>query len=121
MRTCLLVGAGGFLGSVARYLISLIPMAGGTGFPLNTFIINIVGSFVIGALAGLAAKYAGLPAEWMAFLRAGICGGFTTFSTFALEVTNLLGTGRTSTAVLYMLLSLLLGVAAVILGERIFA
>lgn len=121
MRICLFVGMGGFLGSVARYLISLIPMAQRSGFPLATLLINIVGSFVIGALAGIAARHTAIPPEWMAFLRVGICGGFTTFSTFALEVTNLLGAGRTWMAVFYILSSVLFGIAAVVLGERIFS
>lgn len=121
MRTCFIVGVGGFLGTVCRYLISLIPISEKAGFPVNTLIINILGAFVIGLLAGLTTRYNGINADLMAFLRIGICGGFTTFSTFALEITDLFGTGRAWAGFLYISLSLILGVAAVLMGKTISA
>lgn len=119
MRVCIIVGLGGFLGTVCRYLLSLIPISEKTSFPVITLTINILGAFLIGILAGLSIKKPGFSAEWMSFLRVGICGGFTTFSTFALETTNLLKVGKTWEGVLYILLSLFLGIAAVLAGKAI--
>jgi CrcB protein len=119
MRAVIAVGFGGFLGTVLRYLISLIPLPERAGFPLTTFLINISGALLIGILAGLSAKYEGINSELMRFLRVGICGGFTTFSTFALEATNLFGAGRTWVGVSYMLLSMVFGIAAVLLGRAL--
>ncbi len=121
MRACLIIGMGGFLGTLCRYLLSLIPLADKTGFPIITLAINVLGAFVIGILAGLSAKYTGANADLMAFLRVGVCGGFTTFSTFALEITNLFGSGRAWAGATYILFSLILGVAAVLAGRAIAA
>ncbi|HML45249.1 MAG TPA: fluoride efflux transporter CrcB [Clostridia bacterium] len=115
MRACLFVGMGGFLGTVLRYLLSMIPLQNHSGFPFITLAINVSGAFAIGLLAGISTKYAN--AEWMAFLRVGICGGFTTFSTFALEITNLFGAGKAVAGTAYIALSLLLGIAAVTAGR----
>jgi CrcB protein len=112
---------GGFLGTVIRYLLSMIPLTNKTGFPFITLMINVLGALMIGLLAGISSKYAGANADLMAFLRIGICGGFTTFSTFALEITNLFGAGKAWAGVMYILLSLILGVAAVLLGKAITA
>lgn len=119
MRACMIIGMGGFLGTVCRYLLSLIPLTDKTGFPFITLAINVLGAFAIGILAGLSAKYTGANADLMAFLRVGVCGGFTTFSTFALEITNLFGSGRAWAGAMYVLLSLILGVAAVLAGKAI--
>ncbi len=121
MRACLVIGMGGFLGTVLRYLLSMIPLADKTGFPFITLAINVLGAFAIGLLAGISSKYTGANADLMAFLRVGICGGFTTFSTFALEITNLFGAGKAWVGITYILLSLLLGVAAVLLGKAVTA
>ncbi len=121
MRACLVAGLGGFLGTVCRYLLSLIPLSEKTGFPVITLAINVAGALLIGILAGLSKKNPGLNAEWLLFFRVGICGGFTTFSTFALEIANLFGSGRAWAGAAYILLSLALGVGAVFLGEAIAA
>lgn len=121
MRACIIVGLGGFLGTVCRYLLSLLPISEKTSFPIITLTINILGAFLIGILAGLSSKKPGLSAEWMSFLRVGICGGFTTFSTFALETTNLFGTGKIWAGAVYILLSLIMGIAAVLTGKAIMA
>lgn len=84
----LIVGAGGFVGAAARYGISLLPLNERSVFPVNTLIINVVGAFAIG-LISTAAKHTGLDGRAVLFLKAGICGGFTTFSTFALETVTL--------------------------------
>ncbi len=121
MRACLAVGMGGFLGTVCRYLLSMIPLTDKTGFPFITLAINVLGAFAIGLLAGISSKYTGANADLMAFLRVGVCGGFTTFSTFALEITNLFGAGKAWVGIAYILLSLVLGVGAVLLGKAITA
>jgi CrcB protein len=121
MRACLIVGMGGFLGTVLRYLLTLIPIPNHAGFPVITLAINVLGAFLIGLFAGLSSRYAGANADLMAFLRVGICGGFTTFSAFALEIANLFGAGKTGVGIAYILLSLLLGVAAVVAGRALGA
>ena len=80
MIECIVVGAGGFIGAVCRYLIGLIPVNENLAFPVKTFAINILGSFVIGLIAGLALKNNALNPRVVLFLKVGICGGFTTFS-----------------------------------------
>jgi CrcB protein len=102
-------------------MLSMIPLSEKTSFPFITLAINVIGAFVIGLLAGISSKYTGANADLMAFLRVGICGGFTTFSTFALEITNMFGQGKAWAGVTYILLSLILGVAAVLLGKAITA
>ncbi len=119
MRAAMIIGLGGFVGAVMRYLLSLLPFAQRSGFPLVTLAINIAGAFFIGILAGLSVKFPGLNNEWMAFLQIGICGGFTTFSTFALESTVLLGGENFSMGLLYIGLSLIIGLGAVWLGRSI--
>lgn len=118
MINCLIVGLGGAVGAVMRYLIGLLPFNPDNGFPIKTFIINVVGAFVIGIVAALAAKNAMNP-KLVLFLKVGICGGFTTFSSFALETDQLLMKGQSLTAVLYVLLSIFAGVMAVFLSDKI--
>ena len=119
MQACIAVGIGGFVGSVCRYLLSLAPFSQRGGFPVATLLVNVLGAFVIGLLAGLSTRLPDLHPNWMAFLRAGVCGGFTTFSTFALETHSLLGSGRPWMGVTYMALSLGLGLAAVAGGNAL--
>ena len=119
MSECIIVGAGGFIGAVCRYLIGLIPVKETWGFPIRTFVINIVGSFVIGIIAAAAAKNSALSPRAVLFLKTGICGGFTTFSSFALETGDLLRNGNEDTAVLYAVLSMVLSVAAVFAGQAV--
>ena len=119
MLNCIIVGLGGFIGAVLRYLIGLIPIKNPDSFPVNTFIINILGALVIGIIAFAAAKNQSLDAKLILFLKVGICGGFTTFSTFSLETANLIKNGSVLTAVIYVLLSVILGVLAALLPELI--
>ena len=84
LRTILIVGTGGFIGSVMRYLVQVFVERGMVStFPWGTFIANIAGSFIIGIVFALAEKGNLMSAEWRIFLAVGICGGFTTFSSFA--------------------------------------
>ncbi len=112
------VGCGGFVGAVLRYLIGLVPVKESTVFPIKTFIINIVGCILIGLIAVYVGKHADVNPRLILFLKVGICGGFTTFSTFALESSDLIKGGHIGVAALYMLLSVIIGVL-VILGTEI--
>lgn len=118
MLNCLAVGAGGFLGAVLRYLIGLIPLEMRSGFPAKTFAINVAGCFAIGLIAGFAEK-SSIDPRLLLLLKVGVCGGFTTFSSFALETQGLISDGNTVTGVLYASLSLVVGTLAVLLGQII--
>ena len=119
MSNFLFVALGGGVGAVLRYLITLANIREPYQFPVKTFIVNILGCLVIGFVTGLAAKNVDMNPRLVLFLKTGICGGFTTFSTFALETDTLLKTGNSTIAFLYILGSVLLGTAAVILGQFI--
>ena len=119
MWNCLAVGLGGFLGSVCSYLVGLIPLKSGTVFPFKTFAINLLGCFLIGVITAAALKRADPDPRLVLFLKVGVCGGFTTFSSFALETGDLLRSGGTAAAVLYAALSLALGVLAVFAGQAV--
>ena len=113
----LLVGSGGFIGSVSRYWChqlahKYLPLA----FPYGTFLINIAGSFLIGLVIGLSEKGGWLTPEWRFFLATGVCGGFTTFSTFSYESLVLLREGNCLNLGLYIVLSVVLGLGATFLG-----
>ena len=111
----LLVGAGGAVGAVMRYLISLIPYKG--AFPLLTLITNLLGAVIIGFISGIAEKK--LSPRAVLFLKTGVCGGFTTFSTFSLEAYELLSSGKTALAAVYSGLSVVLCIAGAFLGTVI--
>jgi CrcB protein len=110
---CVFVGLGGFVGSVLRYVVSLLPLRHESGFPLLTLCINVLGAFVLGLIVALFGRSSSLDPRTLLFLKVGLCGGFTTFSTFALEAQGLLSGGKPGIAVLYMLLSIVLCVGAV--------
>ena len=115
MLNCIAVGMGGFLGAVCRYLVGQIPVKEVTLFPVKTFGINIVGCLLIAMIIAGVSKGVGIPPRVELFLKAGFCGGFTTFSTFAAETAGLMQQGHAGMAVLYAVLSVLVGVAAVLL------
>lgn len=120
IRTLLLVGAGGFLGSVARYLASkLILESVSSAFPYGTFLVNVTGCFLIGLIYGISERSEILTTGWKMFLVAGFCGGFTTFSTFANENLALLRDGELFFFMLYSGLSVVLGIAAAYTGVLI--
>lgn len=111
-----LVGVGGFLGTVARFLVGVATVREGvSGFPYGTFAVNVAGCFLIGIFAGLAERYDWLP-ETRVFLMTGLCGGFTTFSAFAIENVRLLQEKDYTTFALYTFASLAVGIAATFLG-----
>ncbi len=119
MLNCFAVALGGAIGSVLRYLIGLIPVKEQFLFPIKTFAINVIGCFVIGLVTALALKSNNLNPKLVLFLKVGICGGFTTFSTFALESSNLLKDGHVGFAALYMFLSMAVGIGFVLMAELI--
>lgn len=94
-RIFLLIGIGGFLGSVVRYLTAsyftkIIPSA----FPCGTFAVNIFGCLVIGIVYGMSERFSWFTPEWRLFFATGLCGGYTTFSSFAYENIQLLQNGN---------------------------
>lgn len=114
----LLVGAGGFVGSIARYLtvISVDRKINGV-FPAGTFTVNVVGSFLIGLLlAWITHKTESNALQWRLFLGTGFCGGFTTFSAFAAENFHLIEKNFHGTAFLYISVSVIAGLIAVWAG-----
>ena len=119
MLICLFVVIGGFIGSICRYLVGLIPLKENSGFPFKTLCINIVGAFVLGMLSAYAAKNPNVNPRLMLLLKVGVCGGFTTFSTFAYESTSLFTTGKSAMALAYVLISVTAGILAVFLAEQI--
>jgi fluoride exporter len=117
MKIALIIGAGGFIGSIGRYLLQqLVHQKVATTFPLGTMIVNIVGCLIIGIIYALSEKGNVLTPEWRMFLATGLCGGFTTFSTFSYESLNLLRDGQFLYVGLYVGLSVILGIAATWLG-----
>lgn len=118
MINCIIVGVGGFIGAILRYLISLINLNDSTTFPYKTLITNILGSLLIGIIAGLTAKH-NLDSRIVLLIKVGICGGFTTYSTFALESLELFQGGKITTSILYIALSLVLCINAVFIGQLI--
>jgi len=111
----LAVAAGGALGSVARYLVGIgSTKLFGLAFPWGTLLINIVGSFLIGAFVELFALKWDLPQEARVFLTVGICGGFTTFSAFSLDAYVLIERGEWWLATAYVVGSVALSIGALI-------
>lgn len=108
LQTLALVALGGALGSVARYLVGLA-----VSFPLGTLSVNIVGSFAIGLVwASQIDKTGGV----LAFLMIGVLGGFTTFSSFSLDVMRLAGDGKFGAAGAYVLASVIVSLLACYIG-----
>ena len=116
MIKCLIVGAGGAVGAIARYLIGLMPLDPRNGFPVKTFLINVIGCFIIGLIAAFSERN-GLKPDLVLFIKVGICGGFTTFSTFALETETLIKTGHIGLALVYVALSVVAGVGLAFAGQ----
>lgn len=109
---CFAVGCGGALGSIFRYLLGFLPV-NHNDFPFTTLGINIIGAFLIGLVITFAGKHGSIDPRWLLFLQVGFCGGFTTFSTFSNETFVLIQNGKPVLAGIYILLSVILCVAAV--------
>lgn len=120
LKSVLLVGVGGAIGSMLRYITTLyITKFFNSHFPLATFLINIMGCFLIGILFGYLEKQQ-IASENIRYLFIiGFCGGYTTFSAFAIENVNLLQMQQTLIAFAYIAASVITGLAAVWLGLTI--
>lgn len=120
IKMMLIAGAGGFVGTCCRYLVTrwCAMMFSGT-WPLGTFLVNIVGCFVFGVLLGLFEKTQTVSTTESLLLVTGFCGGFTTFSAFAGEVCLLGDKGQLVTSLVYLLASVTLGVIMVIAGRAL--
>lgn len=120
MRDVLLVGAGGFVGAVARHVLgsALMLASGQERFPVGTLAINVLGCALIGVFAGLAAQTPALNGPARLLLVTGVLGGFTTFSAFGLETVLMLRRGDSTLATAYVAASVGFGLAAVWLGMK---
>jgi fluoride exporter len=120
IKTLLLIGSGGFLGSISRFLLSrFVQLNLISAFPFGTFFVNISGCFLIGLIYGLSDRSTLFNTEWKLFLATGFCGGFTTFSAFANENLALLRDGAFFYFFLYSGLSVFLGIFAAFIGVMI--
>lgn len=116
MKQLLLVFIGGGLGSVLRFVVGKMLNNSQTGIPYGTFTANILGSFLIGLILGLAAKNETLTQNNTLLLATGFCGGFTTFSTFAYENHIFLKSGDFINFAFYTIASFIIGFLAVFAG-----
>ena len=114
MGSVIWVALGGAVGAVGRYGISLLPWKG--AFPLLTLATNFLGAVAIGFLSGLFSQRL-LGERGKLFWQTGVCGGFTTFSTFSLEAVSLLEQHKTGMGITYILSSVLLCLLGVLLGK----
>jgi CrcB protein len=111
------VAFGSAVGGVARYLLGgWVQERAGTTFPIQTLLINITGSFLLGLLQHYALETTAISPEVRTMLTIGFCGGYTTFSTFSFETVRMLEDGDWRRAALYITLSVTLTVAAAVLG-----
>lgn len=115
----LLVFIGGGLGSVSRYVLSRYFNNLETTIPYGTLLVNVLGSFLIGITIGISLKNNVLNQNQVVFLTVGFCGGFTTFSSFALENLTLLKNGDYMQFGIYTITSLSLGILAVVIGVNV--
>jgi CrcB protein len=121
MRALLFVGIGGGLGSIFRYAISVfigkhVPLA----FPMGTLLVNLSGCFLIGVFYSMIARNAAFNPDWRLFLITGICGGYTTFSTFSYDGLILLKQGSSLSLMIYVLGSVVGGLLATFAGVALF-
>lgn len=120
MKPLLIIGSGGAIGSICRYLMTIFVSRYVTIlFPMGTFLVNLSGCFIIGLLYGIASRYAWLSLEWRLFLITGICGGYTTFSSWSWESVQLFRQGSYTYFFMYVLGSVVLGLLATVGGIAI--
>jgi CrcB protein len=117
----LIVFLGGGLGASLRHGVNLLTarLFPGLGFPLATLVINVTGSMVMGVLVAIFAFKGGGPQSWRLFLTTGILGGYTTFSTFSLDVAVLYERGDLVQAALYVLGSVVLSILGILLAMAV--
>ena len=119
IRNIIAVGAGSFIGGIARYLVALAMKGISKGFPWATLLVNLSGCLIIGLLWGFLSRNASESTSWGLFLTVGLCGGFTTFSTFSKEALTMLQTGQIWGFASYIALSILAGIVLVAIGYYI--
>ncbi|SER89572.1 fluoride efflux transporter CrcB [Lachnobacterium bovis] len=111
------VALGGALGAIARYAISLIPVR--MTFPVLTLVTNIAGAILIGFIVGIADRKGDVSANAVLFWKTGVCGGFTTFSTFSLESCNLFEKRIYIAGGIYVALSVGCCVLGILIGKKL--
>lgn len=121
LKSILLVGIGSFAGGALRYIVSAVMKnVCASSFPWATLAVNLLGCFIIGVVYALFSKSGNASAPLCLMLTTGFCGGFTTFSTFANESLQMLQNGNLIGFILYVTVSVIVGMALVALGYRIF-
>ena len=119
MKELIVVGLGGCVGAISRYLVAgWVQNLSNSHFPFGTLMVNSIGSFVIGLLAGIS-QHAVISPQMRLFLFIGLIGAFTTFSTFSNETMMLLRSGVVWEAFLNIIVSLILGLLLVYLGYAV--
>ena len=116
IKNTLIAGAGSFIGGAARYLVAIVMSGIGRGAPWATLAVNLTGCFIIGLLWGMFSRTATDGSNWHLFLTVGLCGGFTTFSTFSKEALMMLQSGNVWGFAGYVTVSVIAGIALVALG-----
>jgi CrcB protein len=120
LQDLLVVALGSAVGGCARYGVAgLVAKRWGSAFPWGTFVVNVTGCFVIGLFASFAAQRLALDPRWRLFVAVGLCGGYTTFSAFALETSKLVEGRDWLTAAANVVASVLAGLAAVWCGAAL--
>ena len=117
MVNFIFVAMGGAVGAMLRYAISLIPVK--TDFPVLTLITNIMGAVLIGFVVGMASIRQETSQHLILFLKVGVCGGFTTFSTFSLEAMRLFEQNKIGMGILYVVASVVCSIAGVLVSQGI--
>lgn len=116
MKLILMIGIGGFIGTVCRYLLSLfVQNKFLSTFPFGTMSVNIIGCFLIGIIYALSDR-GNISVEWRLFIATGILGGFTTFSSFSNETVGMLRDSQYGYAFLYVLSTVIIGILATFAG-----
>ena len=119
-KTLVFVALGGALGAMGRYLVvGLVGRWAGAEFPFGTLAVNVLGSFVLGALVATMALRWEVPPEARAFLVVGVLGAFTTFSAFSLDVIQQWERGQAAEAAIYVVASVTLSVLGLLAGLRL--
>ena len=120
LKEIIAVFIGGGLGSVLRFLVNKIEIVSENNFPYSTFISNFLGCFILGLVLGYFIKNENPNSILFVFLTVGVCGGFTTFSSFSNESLQLIQNGQIFTFLIYLLVSLVVGILSVYGGATIF-